>query len=205
MAVYDKYTAEQERFLKENAPHMSRRALTEFFNARFGTAKSEQTIKTWCNRRGYNSPSTGRFEKGCETWQKGLSGEEFKRHYNEESFERVLHKMHEACKTKKIGDEIIKGGEPWIIVSIDYSIEYHDRRVPKRRYVWEQAYGEIPKDHCIITLDGNKMNCNLDNLYCLPNKYKSIMARNKWFFKDKEMTLTAIKWCELHYALKECT
>lgn len=135
----------------------------------------------------------------------GLSIEEIKKHYTEESFALKTKNAQLVNRTKHIGDEIIKCGEPWIIVSTDYSIAYNDRRYPKRRYVWEQAYGEIPKDHCIICLDGNKMNCNLDNLYCLPNKYKSIMARNKWFFKDKEMTLTAIKWCELHYALKECT
>lgn len=200
-----KYTEEQERFLADNARMMSRKALTEFFNLRFNTCKSEQAIKVWCNRRGYNSASTGRFEKGCETWQKGLKGEEFKKHFTEESLNRSLSKMHDACKTKKIGDEIIIDGEPWIVTSLEYGIKYSLRRKPKRRVVWERLYGEIPKDHCIICLDGDPMNCEPDNLYCLPIKYRAILSRNKWYFKDAQLTLAAIKWCELHFAIKEQT
>lgn len=38
-------------------------------------------------------------------------------------------------------------------------------RMPKHRYVWEQAHGPIPKGYCVKFRDGNRMNCTLENLY----------------------------------------
>lgn len=202
MGTYNTYTAEQEEFLKANAPRMSRKALTECFNSVFHCNKSALAIKSWCNRRGFNSPDDGRFKAGCVTWQKGIKGNEFKKHYTDESFKKILH-CHETNKTKRIGDEIVIKGVPWVVVSLDYSKPYHERRKPKRRVVWERAHGEVPKDHCIINLDKNPMNCDIENLYCLPIKYRSLLGKNNWWFEDRELTLSAIRWCELFYAIKE--
>lgn len=203
MATYNTYSPEQEQFLKENAPFMSRKELTEQFNLKFGTSKGERAIKSYCNNRGYNSSNTGRFKDGHRSWQTGLSKEEFKAHYSDESFDRMLHNMKESNKTRKIGDTIIKGGIPWVIVSTDYTKPFHDRRVLKRRYVWEQAYGEIPKDHMILNLDGDQMNCELDNLACVPTKYRPQLNKNGWLGKSKDLTLAAVKWCELNYAIRD--
>lgn len=203
MAIYNTYSVEQEEFLRENAPLMSRKELTAQFNTKFGTKKSVLGIKQYCNSRGYNSSSTGRFQTGHISWQTGLRGEEFKSHYTEESFQRGIEGMRQASKTKKIGDEIIIDGVPFIVTSLEYKVPYHDRRTPKRRYVWEQLHGEIPKDHCIICLDGDPMNCDHSNLYCLPIRYRGMLSKNNWWFKDPELILTAIKWCELFCAIKE--
>lgn len=203
MATYNTYPAEQEQFLKENAPLMSRKELTERFNREFGTNRSVSGIKAFCNSRGYNSSADGRFKKGDVSWQKGLSSEEFKSHYTEESFQRGIEGMRQANKTKKIGDEIIIAGVPWIVTSLEYGVPFHERRQPKRRVVWEQLHGEIPKDHCIVCLDGDPMNCAPENLYCMPIRFRPIMAKNRWWSTNPELTRTAIKWCELHYALKD--
>lgn len=203
MATYNTYSVEQEEFLKENAPLMSRKELTERFNEKFGANRTVPGIKAFCNSRGYNSSSTGRFQEGHISWQTGLRGEEFKAHYSAESFQRGIEGMRLANKTRKIGDEIVIDGEPWIVTSLEYRVPFWNRRTPKRRYVWEQLHGPIPKDHCIINLDGNPMNCDSANLYCMPTRFRPLLAKNKWWFGNAELTLTAIKWCELHYALKE--
>lgn len=203
MATYNTYSREQEEFLEVNAPLMSRKELTERFNKKFGANKSVLAIKSYCNNRGYNSSSTGRFQDGNISWQTGLRGDEYKAHFTEESLAKSLHNMLEANKTKKVGDEIIKDGQPFVIVSVDYSLPHDKRRQPKRRVVWEQLHGEIPKDHCIINLDGNPMNCDPSNLYCMPIRYRTMLAKNNWWFKDPELILTAIKWCELFCAINE--
>ena len=205
MARYNTYSVEQEEFLKANAPLLSRKELTERFNEKFGTTKNVRAIKSWCNNRGYNSSSDGRFQDGNVSWQTGLSKDDFKSHYTDESFKRMTQNMIENRKTKKIGDEIIKDGEPYIIVSVDYNLPYDKRRQPKRRVVWEQLHGEIPKDHCIICLDGNPMNCEPSNLYCMPIQFRTVLAQNQWWFGNAELTLTAIKWCEHYYAIKKGT
>lgn len=202
MGTYNTYSAAQEAFLKENAPLMSRAELAELFNQKFGTCRSVAGIKAFCNRMGYHSGSDGKFKKGCVTWQAGLRGEEFKAHYTRESFQRGIEGMRQANKTKKIGDEIIIDGVPWIVTSLAYGVPFCERRQPKRRVVWEQHYGEIPKDYCIIVLDGDPMNCDIENLYCMQTRFRPILAKNKWWFGNAELTLTAIRWCELLYAIK---
>lgn len=200
MAAYNTY---QENFLKENAPLVSRKELTERFNQKFSTNKSIAAIKAFCNARGYNSSADGKFKKGHVSWQTGLSGEEFKSHYTEESFARGIEGMRQASKTKKIGDEVVIKGEPWIVTSLEYGIPFHERRQPKRRVVWERLHGEIPKGYCIINLDRNPMNCEPENLCCIPIRFRPILAKNKWWFDNAELTRTAIKWCEMYYALKD--
>lgn len=205
MANYNTYPAEQEEFLKTNALLMSRKELTELFNRQFGTNKSVGAIKSFCNARGYNSTSDGRFKNGNVSWQTGLTGEEFKSHYTKESFQRGIEGMRQANKTKKIGDEVIIDGVPWIVTGLEYGIPFCNRRQPKRRVVWERLHGEIPVDHCIVCLDGNQMNCDPSNLYCMPTRFRPLLAKNHWWFGNPELTLAAIKWCELYYAIKAVT
>lgn len=84
--------------------------------------------------------------------------------------------------------------------------KWQDNWVAKHRYVWEQAYGPIPEDHCIIFLDGNSKNCELSNLRCIPIAYKTLMVRhlsNDIFKEGPEMIEAAIAWCDLKTALKE--
>jgi hypothetical protein len=176
--------------------------LTEQFNRKFGTNRTVSGIKAFCNARGYNSSSNGRFEKGHISWQTGLRGGEFKSHYTEESFQRMLERAVQGNRTKKIGDEIIIDGVPWVVTSLAPGVPFHNRRQPKRRVVWEQIHGEIPSDHCVVCLDGNQMNCDPSNLYCMSTKFRPILGKNHWWFGNAEMTLAAIKWCELHCAIK---
>lgn len=203
MATYNTYSIEQEVFLKNNAPLMSRKELTERFNETFGTTKSVRAIKSYCNNRGYNSSSDGRFKDGNVSWQTGLRGDDYKSHFTEKSFQQGIRGMLQANKTRKIGDEVIIDGVPFVVTSLEYGVPFHERRQPKRRVVWERLHGEIPKDHCIVCLDGDPMNCSPSNLYCMPIRFRPLLAKNKWWFGNSELTLAAIRWCELFYALKE--
>lgn len=203
MATYDAYLPEWEEFLKANAPLMSRKDLTEAFNTKFGTSKSKSAIAQACNARGYNSSASGRFEKGNRPWFAGMSSEERKSHYTEESLRRATEAAVKVTKKLKIGDEVVHDGIPHIVVSTETGVPINERIYPKRRYVWEQLHGEIPGTHCIVCLDGNLMNCDPSNLYCIPKGFKAILSRNNWWFSNAELTLAAIKWCELHFAIKE--
>lgn len=203
MAVYNTYTEEQQEFLKNNALLMSRKQLTELFNAYFKTDKSVRAIKSYCNSRGWYSSDDGKFKKGNVSWQTGLTKQEFRSHYTEETYNKMIRAAVETHKTKKIGDEIVIEGVPWIVISLDYSKPYWKRRIPKRRFVWESVNGPIPKGFRIINLDQNQMNCRIENLYCVPARFITVMSRNKWWSTNPQITLAAIKWCELFYVLKE--
>jgi hypothetical protein len=202
MASYNTYTAEQEAFLRNNHFGRTRKELTDLFNKEFGTNKTVLAIKSWCNNRGFQCGNDGKFAKGNIPWQTGLSTEEYKSHFTEESFKKSILGIKEIRKYC-IGDTVIRHNEPYVVISVEPNTPWDKRIQPKRRYVYEQSYGPIPDNYHIIQLDGDKFNCDLDNLYCAPNTYTGLINKNHWRSKNKDITLSAIKWCELFYALKD--
>ena len=74
--------------------------------------------------------------------------------------------------------------------------------LPLQKKIYQDAYGEIPDGYMVCFLDGNPDNFDLSNLYCINRKISANMSSHSWWTTDREHTLTAIKWCELYYALK---
>lgn len=74
---------------------------------------------------------------------------------------------------------------------------------PLQKKIYQDAYGELAPGKMVCFLDGNPQNFDLDNLYPIDRRISAIMSKNQWWTDSKEHTLTAIKWCELHYAIKE--
>ena len=72
----------------------------------------------------------------------------------------------------------------------------------KHQVVWEDANGELPKGGLIVFLNNDKTDFSIENLYCGDRKIHAVMCRNGWYTESREHTLTAIKWCELFYAIK---
>ncbi len=203
----DGFTSEQKEFMRQHAPTMSRIALTEVFNQYFGTSICYNTIKGWCSRNGIPSPnSDGRFtSETSPRWQKGLTAEEFRSHYTDESFQNLLNPMKKSNIKYKIGDEVIRHGIPYIVVNENFGEGFDSRLEKKSIYIWKQHYGEVPPNHMIIQLDGNPMNCQISNLRCIPTKYRAFLLHNDWWNAPATVKDAAIKWCELYYALKGAT
>lgn len=198
------FTKEQEDFIHKNAPTMYRKVLVAALNNTFGTDFKYNTVRSYCARHNLFAPGgTGKFDSSRTNWQKGLSKEEFKSHYSKESFEKMVGAMLESSKTHKIGDIVIRHGKKYIYINEDYGLHIDHRTQEYGRYLWEQAYGPIPNDFMIIYLDGDYMNCTLDNLVCIPTKYRSFLRHNSWWQSPAEIKKAALKWCELYYALKD--
>ena len=202
MARYNTYSEQQIDFLKTNSFGRTRKELTMLFNKRFSTNKSIQNIKAFCNNRGFNCGNNGQYKNKHKPWHSGLSGDEYKKHYTKESFERS-HVGITNHRKYKIGDTVIRHGIPHVITSTEKKTPIDKRVMSKRRYVYTQYHDKIEKGHKILVLDGDAKNVSLDNLYCVPDKYIPILNKNHWLTDNPEHTLAALKWCELLYALKE--
>ena len=61
----------------------------------------------------------------------------------------------------------------------------------KHRAVWEKEYGKIPNNHIIIFLDGDKLNCSIENLMLVSRSELLILNRNKMLTDDAVMNHTA--------------
>lgn len=67
----------------------------------------------------------------------------------------------------------------------------------RHRKIYEDYYGKITDDECIIFLDGNIKNLSIDNLYKVDKKVCCILNANKLLTNDKNLTLTAINIAKL--------
>lgn len=73
----------------------------------------------------------------------------------------------------------------------------------KHRQIWEQHYGPIPKDHIVIFLDGNKKNCDISNLQCIPRSIHGPMCLNNFYNHSKEITQAGIEILQTEKLIKE--
>ena len=56
---------------------------------------------------------------------------------------------------------------------------YHENWKMKAHYLWEKENGKIPKGYCLCYKDGNKLNCELENLYLLTPSELGKLVKNK--------------------------
>lgn len=96
---------------------------------------------------------------------------------------------------------LYKDGE--IRVDGDYTvIKINGKWISYRRYLWEQANGEVPKGYKITYLD-DPFDFSLDNTVCVPEKYITLLTSHKLRADNKVLTKCGIKWCELYYTAKD--
>lgn len=198
------FTDEQKEFLFKYGPHMNRKELTKQFNQNFHENRPLNTIRGFCSRHKIPSPNgDGRYTtETSPRWQKGLSGPEFKEHYTEQSFKKMITPMVESNVKYSIGDEVIRHDHPYVVMNNNFGHGIDVRLKPKDAYVWEQHNGTIPDTYMLIHLDSNPMNCDISNLRCIPQKYRAFFRHNDWWNSSPEIKELAIQWCEFYYAIQ---
>lgn len=175
------YTDEQRRWLIDSyGEYSTYEELVEAFNIIFNTARSRESIRELCSKR---LKLKGMENRGI--YQKG--------------------KVKEQCRLGTIR----KGRNGSVYIKVKNSQHAHISGyaepywLPIQKKIWQDHYGEVPEGKMVIFLDGNHENLDIDNLYCIDRRISVIMAKNRWYTDSREHTLTAIKYCELHYALKD--
>lgn len=131
---------------------------------RMRTLRDRGTIK--------KKPSnTGQFRKGETAWNKGMRGLSLGNDKTRFKKGQKPHNTHPKGtlvyrdSTKDQGYFISFGGER--------------KMMPYKNYVWEQAYGHIPKGCVIRRLDGDTRNDCLDNLVCISRAEHIALNRNE--------------------------
>jgi hypothetical protein len=170
------YTDEQISFLKNNCS-LSRPELTLMFNERFGTAITQSAISSYCKRYGWLTGRDGRLKKGNKPWNTGLKGRGVCKS-NSTSFK----KGQVPANVKPLGHERICSKDGFILIKVAEENPYTGAKTRyrlKHQFVWEQHHGDIP-DGCVIRFkDGNKFNCEIDNLLCETLAVNLQMNRNR--------------------------
>lgn len=162
-----KYTRKHLSYIRANCARLSRKELTEQFNAKFDMDITESVMHSIFNNHRINSGRTGRFEKGHTPWNKGTKGQGLTGP-NKYSFK----KGSVPRNIKPLWSERIDRKDGYILMKVpekDPHTGHKTRYKAKHIWNWEQVNGPVPKGHKIFFIDGDKMNCNPDNLICVSN------------------------------------
>lgn len=180
MAKHTYFTSEQEDWLRENYHRFtSYDELTLAFNVIFDANRNKSMLQDKCTKR------------------LGLNGMPNPSKYGNKPKEQLpvgtIRKSQTATYIKVM--EVPPGA-----CFSGYDEPYW---FPLQKKIYQDAYGKIKPHQMICFLDGDRENFGLDNLYCIDRRIAAVMSVNKWWTDSREHTLTAIKWCELYYVLKE--
>lgn len=215
MAIYfsEKYNM---NFMADSISHLARRR---------GLTKNIRVYKNRKNNSYKNIFSEemclylkDNFEK-CTRWKEltDLFNEKFKTNYTRNEIAGVCRRKYNlklknpTVFTKEnhpfkanIGEERIGSGGKICVKVTDYNLTPGDSSnwKQKSRFVYEKEFGEIPNGSRIIHLNGDVNDFSIDNLYCVNKEVMACLARERWFKKNKEITITAVKCAELMCVLK---
>ncbi len=162
-------TTKQEEWLRVEYKKSDRKTCLNALNKKFGHNLSLAQLISYTKRYKIHSGRTGHFPPG----HKLCVGRKGKK--NRGSFKKG---NIPANRKKMMSERISKDG--YVYIKIDEKnphTGYRGRFVEKHRYFWEQVHGPVPAHMVLVFRDGNKQNCNLDNLL-LVTRSESILLRN---------------------------
>ena len=163
--IYKRWTACEDDYLRKEYPERSNADLAQWLH-RTPRAVQLHALKLGVQKSPEYMANSGfkrnQFKKGHAPFNKGRERRFWASDEAQQCMAKGQFKPGEKRTTsptyRPIGHEkVYADGYVWIITE-------HGRK-QKHRWLWEQANGPIPPDHCVKFKDGNRMNCSLDNLY----------------------------------------
>lgn len=185
-----KYSKTEDQFLIDNVKGITLKELTNRFNKKFNVNLTESSISNRKVKLGIKSGIVGgQFVKGQTSFNKGKKWSEYMSEEGQKNSRKTTFKKGNIPANRRpIGSERIDKRDG---ILIKFRDGYKTRSwMPKSRYVYEQAYGTIPKGHKVIFADGNNRNFDLDNLVLVSNAEELIMNKRKLMKEDASLTKT---------------
>ncbi len=187
--IRHKYTEEEDKYLKDNVKGISLKELTDKFNQKFNNNLSERAIANRKVKLHLSSGITGgQFQKGHDSFNKGKKWNEYMPKEKQKNCLKTAFKKGNIPHNHRnvFEERLDKNGY------IEIKVKEPNVWQQKQRYIYEQYYGKIPKNHKVIFLDGNNRNFNIDNLKLVSGAEHLIINKNKLRYNNKELTETGI-------------
>ena len=158
------FTKEQEEFIRWAYRQMTLTKVTKALNDRFDGNWTVQQLKTYCNNHKIHSGRDGCFQKGLAPWNKGT-------HFcaGGRSAETRFQPGQMPVTTLPVGAEVVDH-DGYRKVKVSEGGKPGESRF-NWKYVhvleWEKHHGPVPDGHAVCFRDGDKSNCDIDNLVLL--------------------------------------
>lgn len=189
------FTKEQKAFIKENVKGLSNQKLADLVNETFTLSITARQMKTWKRNHGLSSGLKG--SEGMDPPNKGTKGV-----HNVGGNRTSFKKGQVSHNYKPVGTERIDR-EGYTLIKVSDEGAWHERWRLKHNVIWEEENGPVPKGHCLLFLDGNKLNLALENLELITRKQLARLNQNHLLTNDAELTRTGIIVADIYSKIGE--
>lgn len=207
-AYQTRYPKGMYEFIRDNSWGVSSKEMAEMCNEKFGTDWTPTGMKQFRQRHGIKSGETGWYQKGHVPANKGKKLEEY-----------VTDPERAADIRRRIaGTQFKKGHSPQnelpigsiVISSSGYKLRKKqmtggqwDRWEFLHRALWVEHNGPIPEGMLVTFRDGNKANCDLDNLMLVTRGENATLTKLELRSQDPDLTETGLNLIRLKRAAKD--
>ncbi|MCL2182092.1 MAG: HNH endonuclease [Chitinispirillia bacterium] len=185
------YTPEEIAFIRESFIAHGREETISLFAERYGVRLTVSQFKNTVQRAGIKAGRPGGFKKGNKI-----------RRINSAAPHLEAFRFKKGCAIRSlpIGSECVdsrRQSRQYVYVKVAQPNVWR----LKHQVVWEKAHGrEIPTGHVVMFGDGNTRNFEVDNLILVSREELGIMAAQRLYFPDAEMTRTGAALAALQVA-----
>lgn len=179
-------------FVKENVAGRTSAELTHLINDHYGCNITVKQVIAFKKNHHLPSGINTRYQKGNIPYTKG-------RHVvqSEKAIQTQFKKGEMPHNYLPVGSRVKNGEGYWIEKVADpHSWKF------LHRLEWERNNGPIPADKVVIFLDGNKDNCNIENLALISREEHFYLLRHGLRFDNADLTLTGMNIAKLASAPK---
>lgn len=190
-------------YIRDNSWHVSSQEMADRVNEKFGTNFNAQRMKVFRQHHGIRSGLTGWFQKNHPPGNKGRKQSEYCTPAQIEASRKTQFKKgHRPHNEKQVGDvRLDKSG--YLMRKKQMEGDMWERWEYVHRAVWEEHNGPIPPGMCVVFKDGNKENCDIDNLMLVERGVLSTMNKKGYWSADPELTETAVTLVRVQRAVKK--
>lgn len=184
------YTSEEKEFLIGYFPGHHYREIQAAFQAEFGKELTMRQIKAFGGNNKLKTGYTGCFTKGHVPANKGKT---MPKHVYDKAAPTMFKPGQKPPNTLPVGTEkMLADGYIWIKINDAPCTKKQTNWIQKHRHVWMQHNGPIPKGQMVTFLDGDRTNCEIENLALISKAENARMNQNKLYSTDRDLTRTGI-------------
>lgn len=162
-----RFTEDEKKFIREYAYGHTYLEITNQLNKQFNSGLSISQVASYLKRNNIKTGHTGQFEKG-----------------------------HVPANHRPVGSEFVNEdihGNKYIYVKTAEPGVWRMKQV----VVWENCYGYVPKGKNVIFLDGDSMNCEIENLTLVDQSINAVLNKKGLRTDYAEGTMAGINTARL--------
>lgn len=193
-----KYPEGMEEYIRSIAKGKKTGEIAEAVSEHFGIEFSASQCRAYKKNHNITSGLDCRFRKGKEPANKGkkMSPEQY-----EKCRATMFHKGNVPTNRMEIG-ECTHTTNGYLVRKVQEHGAWWERFELVHRAVWEKHNGPIPEGKMVSFLDGDKDNCEIENLVLIDNRENLELNRSSLRFSNAEFTKAGVTVGKMKVAVR---